>query len=42
MRSFFVLLLSLSLIPIANAYTGPGLGLGIIGTVVGVVYFGTP
>lgn len=38
MRSFFVFLLALVFIPIANAYTGPGLGLGIIGTVVGVVF----
>ena len=38
MRSFFILLIALAFIPIANAYTGPGLGLGIIGTVVGIVF----
>ena len=38
MKSIFVLLIALAFTPIANAYTGPGLGLGIVGTVVGVVF----
>lgn len=38
MIPFVVLLLTLVFTPIAYAYTGPGLGLGIIGTVVGVVF----
>ncbi|CAA0111805.1 Uncharacterised protein [Halioglobus japonicus] len=38
MKYFLVVLLTLVFAPLANAYTGPGLGLGIIGTVVGVVF----
>ena len=38
MRSFVVLFAVFAVTPIAQAYTGPGLGLGIIGTVVGVVF----
>ncbi|MCB1689392.1 MAG: hypothetical protein KDI33_12945 [Halioglobus sp.] len=38
MRFFLVLLLALAVVPVANAYTGPGLGLGIVGTVLGVLF----
>ncbi len=38
MKSIAVFLVALALAPIAHAYTGPGLGLGVIGTVVGVVF----
>jgi|TARA_R110002072_G_scaffold302722_1_gene487954 hypothetical protein len=38
MRPVFVFLLALAYISSAQAYTGPGLGLGIIGTVLGVVF----
>lgn len=38
MRSVLVFLATLAFAPIASAYTGPGLGLGVIGTVVGVVF----
>lgn len=38
MRPVFVFLLTLAFISSAHAYTGPGLGLGIIGTVLGVVF----
>ena len=38
MRPVFTFLLALACISSAHAYTGPGLGLGIIGTVLGVVF----
>ena len=38
MRLIFVLLLALVFASGAHAYTGPGLGLGIIGTVLGVIF----
>ena len=38
MRSLSVLALALALSPMAAAYTGPGLGLGVVGTVIGVVF----
>ncbi len=38
MRPVFAFLLALACISSAHAYTGPGLGLGIIGTVLGVVF----
>jgi hypothetical protein len=38
MRLIFVVLLALAFTPGAHAYTGPGLGLGLIGTILGVVF----
>ena len=38
MRLVLLCVLALSVIPSAHAYTGPGLGLGIIGTVLGVAF----
>jgi hypothetical protein len=38
MRFTFAILLALAFAPGVNAYTGPGLGLGIIGTVVGILF----
>ena len=38
MRLFLVILLGLIAVPATHAYTGPGLGLGLIGTILGVVF----
>ena len=38
MRLIFLLLLALAFTSGAHAYTGPGLGLGLIGTILGVVF----
>jgi hypothetical protein len=38
MRFTFAILLALAFAPGVHAYTGPGLGLGIIGTVVGILF----
>ena len=38
MKPFFVLLLTLVFSTSVHAYTGPGLGLGLIGTIVGVLF----
>lgn len=38
MRPVLFLLLALAISPGAQAYTGPGLGLGVIGAILGVVF----
>ena len=38
MKPFFVLLLTLVFSSSVCAYTGPGLGLGLLGTIVGVLF----
>ena len=38
MKPVFAFLWALAFISSAHAYTGPGLGLGVIGTVLGVVF----
>lgn len=35
--AFLILLISVSLTGIAHAYVGPGLGLGVIGAIVGII-----
>ena len=35
--AFLILLISASLTDIAHAYVGPGLGLGVIGAIVGII-----